>query len=91
MKRKYDDKKHKTDRERLHRYYHSGKGKKYNKLYYLMKVNNITNEEMEGLETIDEKLEYCQIVHIRNKYGITVKDFDDATTVCSEVPLVENI
>jgi len=81
----------KKEREYSRNYYYYKSGKNKKRLSYLKKVNNITNEEMEGLETIDEKLEYCQIVHIRNKYGITVKDFDDATTVCSEVPLVENI
>lgn len=70
MKRQYDDKQHNTARARLYKYYHSGKGKKYSKLYYLMKVNNISKEDVEHLESIDQKLLYCQKIHIENKYGI---------------------
>lgn len=64
-------------------WYHS-KGKPFARLRYLIKRNNITAEELEGLETIDEKIEYARLVHIRNKYGIKIADIDDATTVCSE-------
>lgn len=80
----YDDRKHTVNREKNHKFYHEKQGRKVHKLRYLRKVNNITDEELGDFETLDEKIEYCQLVHIRNKYGITVKDIDDNTTVCSQ-------
>lgn len=80
------------------KYYHNGNGKKYHRLRYLMRKNNISREELEGLETVEEKIEYCHLVHIKNKddnttvmsendknkYGIRVADIDDNKTVMSE-------
>lgn len=57
--------------------------RKYMKIKYMMRVNNIQPEEIEDFEDIQDKLEYCQLVHIKNKYGITIADIDDATTVAT--------
>lgn len=70
-------------RKRNQKYYHQSNGRKKHQIYYLKKTNNITSEELDAFETIDEKLEYCQVVHIRNKYGINIADIDDNSTECS--------
>jgi len=80
-----DNKRHINMRKCSYNQYHNGNGKKLHRLRYLKKVNNITDEELEGCDDIDEKIEYCNIVHIKNKYGITIADIDDNTTVRSVV------
>lgn len=70
-------------RNRNQKYYHQSNGRKQQQIYYLKKTNNISTEELKACETIEEKLEYCRLVHIRNKYGITVKDIDDNSTEVS--------
>jgi len=90
-KAEFNDNTHQRKRQNAKRWYDNSTGKLWHKMNYLRKKYDIGKEELEGLDGIEEKLEYCNIIHIRNKYGITVKDFDDTTTVCTEPPLVENI
>lgn len=80
----YDDATHIRNREKNRQHYYENRGRNMHRLRYLRKINNITDEELSDFETLEEKIEYAQLVHIRNKYGITVKDIDDNTTVCSQ-------
>jgi hypothetical protein len=70
LKTKFEDDEHASLRSRNKKYYYEGNGKKTHQLRYMIKVNNISKEELEQLETLDEKLEYCKRIHIVNKYSL---------------------
>lgn len=67
----YDDPLHELMREQSKAYYHSGNGKKSNRIRYLMAKNGIDKKDVMDL-TMDEKLVYCNKIHIKNKYNIEV-------------------
>lgn len=76
-------------RKSSRKYYHEKNGRIYHRIRYLMRVNDITEDEVKDLETPQEKLEYCQVVHIKNKYGIRIADIDDNTTVATEITTMD--
>ena len=55
-------------REKNRQQYYENNGKLKAKIRYLMKVNNIPKEDVKDIDDLNECLEYCQLIHIKNKY-----------------------
>jgi hypothetical protein len=69
----YNDPLHELMRKQSKEYYHNGNGKKSNRLRYLMERNGITKKDLIDMETLEEKLDYCNKIHIQKKYNIELK------------------
>lgn len=57
--------------------------RKYMTTRRYMRIYKITDEELDGLESIDEKYEYCLLIMIKEKYGIDVSQINDETSSIS--------
>lgn len=66
-----DDREKQLKRNANQRYYHNSNGKLNHKIRYLMRRNNISYEDVEGMD-IEEKLKYCRHIHAINKYNLDV-------------------
>ena len=69
QKANFNDDYHTKTREMSKNYYYNNGGKKIHRLRYLMKCNNINKEALTEYDNIDQKIKYCEIEHIKRKYG----------------------
>jgi len=78
MQSKYEDDKHEKNRQKNRNQYHNGNGKRNHRLKYLQRKNEISNEDLQQFNTIEEKLRFCEVVHIKNRHkGVLEVLFED--------------
>jgi hypothetical protein len=65
---KFDDDWHKARRDASNSYYHEKGGNFMKRIYYLMKTNNISRDDIAHLETPQEIIMYCEKIHIERRY-----------------------
>lgn len=68
----YNDALHEYMRSLNRNYYHNGNGKASSRIRYLMRKYDIKKSEIINMSSMDEKLEYCNRIHIMKKYKIEV-------------------
>lgn len=68
----YNDTLHEYMRVLNREYYHNGNGKASSRIRYLMRKYDIKKSEIINMSSMDEKLEYCNRIHIMKKYKIEV-------------------
>lgn len=70
----FDDYKHAQNRKFVKAHYERHKIRY--KVKYLRKKYGIGKDELKEMETDEDKLNYCRLIEMREKYGIEINDCD---------------